>query len=245
MISRLILFFFQLNPDWEDGQKYSTPGVFRLPFPVTAVASMHSSCKLYLNERGTNIFIENVLERLNCLDLLDDVASQPCLQDFLQGQATRNPSRILAGRAVVGTRLLNSLPESPPKDVQNIPADLNVNSDRRLNNAFLALKCSRSKHPQNIFLGNLNINSIRNKFESIEEIISGIFDIFLTSESKLDSSFPSNQFSIDGYRIFRMDRNKHGGGLMFYVNQDMSCKILSDFEFFIGDRESNTRIKPR
>ena len=40
----------------------------------------------------------------------------------------------------------------------------------------------------------------------IAEIIKD-FDIFLTSESKLDFTFPNAQFKITGFKIFRYDRN--------------------------------------
>ena len=40
--------------------------------------------------------------------------------------------------------------------------------------------------------------------------------------SKLDLAFPDNQFSIPGYRIIRKDRNKNGGGVLFYINEDIA-----------------------
>ena len=42
-------------------------------------------------------------------------------------------------------------------------------------------------------------------------------DILLTSETKIDSSFPTAQFHIDGYIIYRRDRNENGGGLLLYI----------------------------
>ena len=56
---------------------------------------------------------------------------------------------------------------------------------------FPFLKKTKSKHPKNLFFGHVNINSIRNKFESVQEIIQNTFDIFLFSETKIDSSFPN------------------------------------------------------
>ena len=41
------------------------------------------------------------------------------------------------------------------------------------------------------------------------------------------SSFPSKQFAIDNYKIFRRDTNCFGGGLMFYVNENIPCRKLS------------------
>ena len=40
----------------------------------------------------------------------------------------------------------------------------------------------------------LNINSLRNRFEMLEETIKDKIDIFLISKTKLDNSFLSEQF---------------------------------------------------
>ena len=50
-------------------------------------------------------------------------------------------------------------------------------------------------------------------------------DILLTSETKIDSSFPTAQFHIDGYIIYRCDRNENGGGLLLYI-RDMMLRQL-------------------
>ena len=50
-------------------------------------------------------------------------------------------------------------------------------------------------------------------------MIKYTFDIALVSESKLDSSVPDSQFSLPGYRIVTKDRNKNGGGILFYPHQ--------------------------
>ena len=63
---------------------------------------------------------------------------------------------------------------------------------------FKTLRGLRSKHSKNAFLGHLHVNSLWNKIQSLNELIKDIFDIFLVSGSKLDSSFPDRQFSIPG-----------------------------------------------
>ena len=50
-----------------------------------------------------------------------------------------------------------------------------------------------------LVFGQLNINSLRNKFDMLGELIKGSVDVFMTSETKLDDSFPEGQFFIDGY----------------------------------------------
>ena len=60
----------------------------------------------------------------------------------------------------------------------------------------------------------------------IAEIIKD-FDIFLISEKvKLDSTFPNAQFKIAGFKIFRYDRKRFGGGLLLYVNDKIPSKFL-------------------
>ena len=65
---------------------------------------------------------------------------------------------------------------------------------------FTELKTFRFKNPKKLIISHLNINSLKNKFESIKPIISSNFDIFLVSETRLEESFPKNQFSISSYR---------------------------------------------
>ena len=86
----------------------------------------------------------------------------------------------------------------------------------------------KRKIPKSIFLGHLNINSIKNKFESVWELIKGTFNLFLLGESKLDSSFPDDQFSILGYQIVRKDCDRNGGGLLLYIIEDIPFEIIQN-----------------
>ena len=52
--------------------------------------------------------------------------------------------------------------------------------------------------------------------------------MFLVSESKLDHTFPSNQFRINNYKIFRFDCNGFGAGLILYINENISYKPLQE-----------------
>ena len=64
-----------------------------------------------------------------------------------------------------------------------------LNPSKKETDRFTELKIFRFKNPKNIIMGHLNINSLRNKFESIKPIISLNFGIFLVSETKLDKCF--------------------------------------------------------
>ena len=41
---------------------------------------------------------------------------------------------------------------------------------------FKTLRGLRSKYPKNVFLGHFNVNSSRNKFESLNELIKDTFE---------------------------------------------------------------------
>ena len=50
----------------------------------------------------------------------------------------------------------------------------------------------------------------------------------MISETKLDDTFPTWQFLIDGFKTpFRLDRNKNGGGIMLFVREGIPAKFLS------------------
>ena len=47
----------------------------------------------------------------------------------------------------------------------------------------------------------------------------------MITETKLDDSFPTMQFNIEGYHTFRLDRNEYGGGILIYVRDDIPSNI--------------------
>ena len=71
------------------------------------------------------------------------------------------------------------------------------------------LKSLRKDNLDKLVLANLNINSIRNKFEYPSEETRGNVDILLVSETKTDDSIPQGQFVVDdGFSApYRLDHN--------------------------------------
>ena len=52
----------------------------------------------------------------------------------------------------------------------------------------------------------VNINSVRNKFDSLADIIKNNMSILMTSETKVDDSFLDGQFFLNGFGAsFRLD----------------------------------------
>ena len=66
-----------------------------------------------------------------------------------------------------------------------------------------------------IIIAQININSIRNKFDALVSGIRGNVDILMISETKIDDSFPTRKFLVDGYTVLhRLDRNSIGEGIL-------------------------------
>ena len=70
---------------------------------------------------------------------------------------------------------------------------------------FEKLKTTRLKNPNRLTIAQLNINSLRIKFDSLVRMLHINLDILLISETKIDSSFPTAQFQI-GYTTYRLKK---------------------------------------
>ena len=67
-------------------------------------------------------------------------------------------------------------------------------------------------------MGHLNINSIRNKFESLIRFVDNNLDILTVLEAKIDNTLPEPQFLIEGFsKPFWFDSTAKGGGILLYI----------------------------
>ena len=74
----------------------------------------------------------------------------------------------------------------------------------------------KQKNPNRLLIGYLKVNSICSKLDQMKCLLKGKIDILTVTESRLDSSFITTQFLIDGYsEPFRFDRNRNGRGFLF------------------------------
>ena len=73
---------------------------------------------------------------------------------------------------------------------------------------------------------------MRNKVIDLKEILGYLSpDYLVLSETKLDDSFPSAQFSLPNYEIrARRDRDNNEGGLIEFVKKGLIYKKLKIFE---------------
>ena len=117
--------------------------------------------------------------------------------------------------------------ESEKKSINTAPNSLSKIKELRIGNA------------NKVIIGNLNINSIRNKFEQLKETVLKYIDILVVTETKLDETFLESLFLMDVFpKPYRLDRNKNEGGAMIFIRDTISRKILekhilpNDVEFY-------------
>ena len=51
--------------------------------------------------------------------------------------------------------------------------------------------------------------------------------ILLISETKVDSSFSTAQFQIEGYTTYRLERNANLGGKILYIREGIPSTLLN------------------
>ena len=96
-------------------------------------------------------------------------------------------------------------------------------------NVDISLKEYRTKNSENLIIGSLNINSIRNKFDQLKLLVKDIIDILIIEETKLDETFPDGQFILEGFMPpIRKDRNRFGGGIMIFIRENIPAKVLEN-----------------
>ena len=100
----------------------------------------------------------------------------------------------------------NSLSSEIVSDISNLGSvSSNWNSrnvkdyDKNSSDPRLVLENLKLKNNHRLVIGNLNINSISNKFDNLKLITQGKIDILVITETKTDSTFPLNQFAMQGY----------------------------------------------
>ena len=61
----------------------------------------------------------------------------------------------------------------------------------------------------------------------LSDQIKGNINVLLVPETKIDDSFPIENFLIDLFSLlYRLDRNSNGGGLMLFVREDISWNLV-------------------
>ena len=124
--------------------------------------------------------------------------------------------------------------EHPPSDpcgvtpvgtVPNVQADQqSEGTTAEIDDPKETLKNLKSKHRDRPIIAQLNINFLYPKLDPLIDIVKENVDILMVSETKLDNTFTTAQFQIEGFQEpIRIDRNKNGGGIMIYIRDGLDA----------------------
>ncbi|XP_071944256.1 uncharacterized protein [Antedon mediterranea] len=76
-------------------------------------------------------------------------------------------------------------------------------------------------------IGHLNVRSLYNKVDHVRSLLSECrFHVLGISETWLDQNIHNSELAIPGYLLVRTDRNRHGGGVAIYVNENVDFDVI-------------------
>ena len=82
-------------------------------------------------------------------------------------------------------------------------------------------------HCQNPIIVQINVNSIRNKFDKLVPLVTFYIDILMILETKIDESFPLPQLMSDGWVLYALPHwNAHAAGILVYFRNNITAKLL-------------------
>ena len=161
---------------------------------------------LHLNKQGTGKFANNLLDAIRKLWYYEETLGELNISAPSSAISEKNESvRTLESTSKIFTSSLICVDE---------------------NEQILQLQKLKTENPLKIIFGHLNINSLRNKFEQLVDILNGSIDILMISETKIDDTFPTSQFLIEGFsEPYRLDWTSNGGGMMLFVRSHIPSKL--------------------
>ena len=78
-------------------------------------------------------------------------------------------------------------------------------------------------------IASLNVNSLPAHIDEIRVLLhEKNIHILALNETKIDSDYSSELLKIEGYRFDRLDRNRRGGGIGFYIRDSFEVDVRED-----------------
>jgi len=116
-------------------------------------------------------------------------------------------------------RTAQKLPQVQPRR-KNLHAKTTISEKSNMN---------KKTNTNEVWLATWNINGLRAKWQEASEFVTD-HDVITFTETKLDGKASSETLSINGYRLFRQDRNCHGGGVATYITKKLLSTSLFDLQ---------------
>ena len=190
--------------------------------------------KVHLNRYGTIIFANTFFKFLseyywwvhdnrNKIHFVQDIYNKE-LKSYLQESGKENQSGVSNS-----IETLNEVTFESGESILLDQSTLSTLDCEPISEPFEKLKNTRLQNPNRLIIAQLNINSLRNKFDSLVRMPHNNLEVLLISETKIDSSFPTAQFQIEGYKTYRLDKNANGRDILLYIPEDIPSTLLIYF----------------
>ena len=179
------------------------PGIFTFLLVLTGINCTHSSEYILTPSIRTEHFKNNLTDGRFIGKPISYGANTSC---------TYNAFRIILSNDVE----TNPGPCTPTTNCTSNPC---TKCDRHINSI------------KGIRIAILNIDSILGKLDDLRLFLgNNKLDIVCINETKLGNQICSEEVHIDGFSVTRHDRNRHGGGVAIYVNNELDSTFRKDLE---------------
>lgn len=83
--------------------------------------------------------------------------------------------------------------------------------------------------PECLNVGHLNINSLKSKMNEIKSFVKDYnLQVLAVSETHLETTVEDSEVMMEGFRMFRKDRDRCGGGVALYVQNQIKSEQQND-----------------
>jgi exonuclease III len=209
----------------EDGVHANTILLTEQPEPFECYKSAYvsetfSSSESSLSDQSTT----------HCLDIVDIECSSTRQSSPRHSVSTVNNA---------GVECLNHQAQgSQIHDLSCAPSDRSADTRSIENSLYVDVNCSDNQCNSEPWFANkglkivhLNVHYLYPKLDEIKHIIKHQnIDILCLCETFLNNTFSNNELFIENFKMFRKDRDAHGGGLVIYIKDDLHCIERIDLE---------------
>ena len=97
---------------------------------------------------------------------------------------------------------------------------------------FLLIDCFEAiKNVKGLKMAHLNINGLSFKIDYVKFLLHQTkINVFSICETKINDTITDLDLKIDGYVLYRHDRNRNGGGVLFYINENLDSHPLKHLQ---------------
>ena len=199
------------------------------------IKSMHIGRKgLHLNNKGKDKLALNFFHKIRNFRRFADHLNEPSelshsqinshitLKDKVKDSSTFNKT--------CNNSAKSERPIFSPKHISSV--DANEGNDKSPESSITFdslsdLQQIRINNPLRLIIGQIIINSIRNKFDALMNQIKDNIDILMISETKIDDTFPEIQFCFPRFsKPFRLEKTCNGGGILLFIREDIPSKLI-------------------